>query len=91
MVEFKPVYLAAGGNKHPAAADWDITSGLLAYGADNNVALWEPLVVHVPLLDTTFTHPMDRMGNTEVFGHFYEATLIKSMLSNFISLRRGNH
>ncbi|KAL4976178.1 6-phosphofructo-2-kinase-domain-containing protein [Aspergillus desertorum] len=32
-----------GGNRHPAAADWDVHSGILAYGADNNVALWDPL------------------------------------------------
>lgn len=44
MFEFNPEYLAAGGNKHPAAADWDTASSLLAYGADNNVALWKPLV-----------------------------------------------
>lgn len=50
MIEFKSEYLAAGGNKHPAAADWDAASGLLAYGAVNNVALWKPLVVHLPPL-----------------------------------------
>ncbi|KAH9221146.1 RNA polymerase-like protein II Elongator subunit [Leptodontidium sp. 2 PMI_412] len=35
-------YLAAGANRHPSAADWDVLSGLLAYGADRNVALWQP-------------------------------------------------
>ena len=34
-------FIAAGGNRHPSAADWD-ASGLLAYGADCNVALWQP-------------------------------------------------
>ncbi|KAK5136926.1 hypothetical protein LTR08_001433 [Meristemomyces frigidus] len=33
-------YLAAGGNRHPSAADW--ASGLLAFGAGQNVALWNP-------------------------------------------------
>ncbi|KAK5129697.1 Elongator subunit elp2 [Cryomyces antarcticus] len=33
-------YVATGGNRHPAAADWE--PGLLAFGADNNVALWNP-------------------------------------------------
>jgi len=37
-------FLAAGGNRHPAAADWDPASGVLAFGAGNNVALWSPLV-----------------------------------------------
>ncbi|PGH14446.1 hypothetical protein AJ79_03089 [Helicocarpus griseus UAMH5409] len=35
-------YISAGGNRHPAAADWDHYSGILAFGADNNVALWDP-------------------------------------------------
>ena len=35
-------YLAAGANRHPATADWNV-SGVLAYGANNNIALWRPL------------------------------------------------
>lgn len=37
-----PEYITAGGNRHPAAADWDSKTGLLAFGADRNVALWQP-------------------------------------------------
>lgn len=37
-------YLAAGANRHPSAADWDVLSGLLAFGADRNVAIWRPQV-----------------------------------------------
>jgi elongator complex protein 2 len=37
-------YISVGGNRHPGAADWDVQSGVLAFGADNNVALWNPLV-----------------------------------------------
>jgi elongator complex protein 2 len=44
MVSFTSEYISVGGNRHPAAADWDVQSGILAYGADNNVALWDPLV-----------------------------------------------
>ncbi|KAK4546370.1 hypothetical protein LTR36_002047 [Oleoguttula mirabilis] len=33
-------YIAAGGNRHPSAADW--APGLLAFGAGNNIALWDP-------------------------------------------------
>lgn len=33
-------YVAAGGNRHPSAADW--ASGLLAFGAGINIALWNP-------------------------------------------------
>ncbi|KAK2761381.1 hypothetical protein FQN54_001903 [Arachnomyces sp. PD_36] len=42
MVSFETEYINVGGNRHPAAADWNLHSGLLAYGADNNVALWDP-------------------------------------------------
>ncbi|PYH48285.1 6PF2K-domain-containing protein [Aspergillus saccharolyticus JOP 1030-1] len=35
-------YISVGGNRHPAAADWDVHTGVLAFGADNNVALWNP-------------------------------------------------
>lgn len=37
-------YISVGGNRYPGAADWDVQTGVLAFGADNNVALWEPLV-----------------------------------------------
>ncbi|KAJ6280159.1 quinon protein alcohol dehydrogenase-like superfamily [Bipolaris maydis] len=38
-----PEFIATGGNRNPAAADWD-DAGLqfLAFGADNNIALWDP-------------------------------------------------
>jgi len=35
-------YIAAGGNKHPTAADW--YHNILAYGTDRNIALWNPQV-----------------------------------------------
>ena len=44
MVSITTDYISAGGNRHPAAADWDVQSGVLAFGADNNVALWDPRV-----------------------------------------------
>ncbi|KAF2758976.1 WD domain, G-beta repeat-containing protein [Pseudovirgaria hyperparasitica] len=43
MVEIKADFLAAGGNRHPSAADWDQNSDLLVFGASNNVAVWSPL------------------------------------------------
>ncbi|KAK4504722.1 hypothetical protein PRZ48_002684 [Zasmidium cellare] len=33
-------YIAAGGNRHSSAADW--APSLLAFGAGNNIALWNP-------------------------------------------------
>lgn len=44
MGAIKAEYIAAGGNRHPAASDWDITSGLLAFGSDRNIAIWGPQV-----------------------------------------------
>jgi len=41
-------FLAAGGNRDPSAADWDEESGLFAYGAGRNVALWRPLDASQP-------------------------------------------
>ncbi|KAL8642683.1 MAG: hypothetical protein Q9228_000651 [Teloschistes exilis] len=43
MVSFEIEYISAGGNRNPAAADWDEETGLLAYGSGRNIALWRPL------------------------------------------------
>jgi elongator complex protein 2 len=38
-------FISVGGNRNPAAADWDEAgSQLLAFGADNCIALWDPQV-----------------------------------------------
>ncbi|RAK96443.1 Elongator subunit ELP2 [Aspergillus ibericus CBS 121593] len=42
MVSITSEYISVGGNRHPAAADWDVQLGVLAFGADTNVALWDP-------------------------------------------------
>ncbi|KIV85166.1 hypothetical protein PV11_00896 [Exophiala sideris] len=36
-------YYTAGGNRNTAAADWSVGSGLVSFGADQNVAIWSPL------------------------------------------------
>ncbi|TQS38962.1 hypothetical protein Golomagni_00515, partial [Golovinomyces magnicellulatus] len=41
MLHVSAEYLSAGANRHPSVADWD-SSGLLAFGTDNNIALWKP-------------------------------------------------
>ncbi len=48
MVIVETDYIAVGGNRHPAAADWDPVSGLIGFGADRNIALWKPLVRILP-------------------------------------------
>jgi elongator complex protein 2 len=36
-------YLSVGANRHTAVADWS-DDGTVAFGADSNVALWQPIV-----------------------------------------------
>ena len=36
-------YLSAGANRYAAAADWG-EDGLVAFGSDSNVCLWDPSV-----------------------------------------------
>lgn len=36
-------YLSIGGNRQTAACAWHAPSGCLAFGADHNIALWQPL------------------------------------------------
>ncbi|KMQ42157.1 WD40/YVTN repeat-like-containing domain [Trichophyton rubrum] len=43
MVSITTDFISVGGNRNPAAADWHHGSGLLAFGANNNVAIWNPL------------------------------------------------
>ncbi|QIW94491.1 hypothetical protein AMS68_000009 [Peltaster fructicola] len=40
MTDAQLRYITTGGNRHPSAADW--SNELLAYGAGNNIALWNP-------------------------------------------------
>lgn len=48
-MEISPEFISIGGNRNPAAADWDEGGlQLLAFGADNSIALWDP---QVSLLD----------------------------------------
>lgn len=57
MVHAHAEYVAAGGNRHPAAADWDIETGLLAYGSDSNVALWKPVVSAIDIYSGAILKP----------------------------------
>jgi hypothetical protein len=40
----KTDFIVVGGNRHPAAADWDAAGGLVAFAADRSVAVWPALV-----------------------------------------------
>ena len=66
MTIFKLDYIAAGGNRHPAAADWDADTGLVAYGTGRNIALWKPLVLSMSNSATENTHIWNRTTNIKV-------------------------
>lgn len=36
-------YLSAGANRHTAVSDWS-EDGVVAFGTDSNIALWQPNV-----------------------------------------------
>jgi hypothetical protein len=36
-------YVCAGANRHTAVADWS-SDGIVAFGTDSNIALWQPKV-----------------------------------------------
>lgn len=72
MINTKTEYIAAGGNRHPAAADWDSTTGLLAYGSDRNVAVWDPLVTSTNNLLVFCAYRL-REPHTRAFLHSYAA------------------
>jgi elongator complex protein 2 len=50
MAPVEVEYIAVGGNRIGAAADWDKDSGLVAYGAGTNIALWSPSVANVTFM-----------------------------------------
>lgn len=77
MSRFQSQYIAAGGNRHPAAADWDPISGLLAFGAENNVALWKPLVLLVSIFYSRHAHHLDRMMAIKVRKLYFEVMWAK--------------
>lgn len=46
-------YLSIGANRQTAVADWS-TDGVVAFGADTNIALWRPDVRTIESLQYTF-------------------------------------
>ncbi|KAI9741872.1 MAG: hypothetical protein M1834_000260 [Cirrosporium novae-zelandiae] len=68
MVSVASEYISIGGNRNPAAADWDADSGLLAFGADKNVALWNPLTAQG--VRRLFSGHSDQVTAVRFFPHF---------------------
>ena len=67
-------YIAAGGNRHPASADWDPQTGIVAYGSQNNIAIWyllvsdnrHPTVTAPHNSSSSFSQHNDHKGVTEL-------------------------
>ena len=70
MTIFKSEYIAAGGNRHPAAADWNVSTGLVAYGTGRNIALWKPLVVNMSKSATENAYSWNRTTNMKAYMHY---------------------
>jgi hypothetical protein len=76
MTDVTVDYISVGGNRHPAAADWDRSSGILAFGADNNIALWDPLV-RLPVLSAwNMANLPPRMNTTKGFSLYLKGIRI---------------
>ncbi|CAD0087431.1 unnamed protein product [Aureobasidium mustum] len=58
-------YIAAGGNRHPCAADW--TEELLAYGSGHNVAIWKPENNHNQGVETLLAGHTDIVNAVKLF------------------------
>ena len=71
-------YLSTGANRQTAVADWS-RGGLIAFGADINVALWEPAVRIVILVllsvASCFNHSFIFSPSIEVL-RLYSKTLL---------------
>ena len=80
MVKYHNEYIAVGGNRHPSAADWDVTNGLVAFGADRNVALWRPLVLQTLSRYCRHAHCADRITIIGALQGCCVVTRIMSML-----------
>ena len=76
MFDFQPEYLTAGGNRHPSAADWDAETGLLAFGANRNVAIWSALVSYRFTLHRTLPKNIDRILGKEEYDAFSLAIMM---------------
>lgn len=54
-------YYSVGGNRHSAAADWSVASGLVAFGADQNVGIWSPQNTSQPGLSALLRGHSDKV------------------------------
>ena len=65
MASARLEYIAAGGNRHPCAADW--TEELLAYGSGHNIAIWRPENNDHKGVETLLTGHLDIVNAVKLF------------------------
>ena len=65
MASARLEYIAAGGNRHPCAADW--TEELLAYGSGQNIATWRPENNNHQGVETLLTGHTDIVNAVKLF------------------------
>ncbi|KAI9892373.1 MAG: hypothetical protein M1814_001575 [Vezdaea aestivalis] len=78
MIKVDSTFIAAGGNRHPAAADWDVTSGLLAFGAGKNIAIWRPLDKRSPSIISLLKGHTDTVNAVKFFSQSSQKCVIIS-------------
>ncbi|KAF2087239.1 WD40 repeat-like protein [Saccharata proteae CBS 121410] len=85
-------FIAAGGNRHPTAADWDTDgSGLLAFGAGNNIGLWNPLDDSLKGCHATLTGHKKTVNVVKFFPSGDDTTtLISGSADNTVCIWRSN-
>lgn len=82
----RSLYIAAGANRHPAAADW--VAGALAFGSGWNIAVWDMTVRYFALFGPIFlvregrimAGPLDRFG---ILSIGYANLLMLCLLGNY--------
>ena len=80
-------YIAVGGNKHPAAADWDPRTGIVAYGSQSNIALWDPPVTIISPIHINQAHLVVSRAITGESQSYFGPIVIPSMQSDFTTCR----
>ena len=72
-------YIAVGANRQSQCADWNAATGLLAFGAATNVALWMPMVRFLSRTSLNVAYFVDRTTRALVYRRFSLAMRRPSM------------
>ena len=81
-------YIAAGGNRHPSAADWKPT--LLAFGSGNNIALWNPEDIDSKGITALLKGHTDVVNAVKIFNGQHRRFIISGGADKTIRIWRAN-